>query len=475
MFLGYRNSNAAIALLATKTSNHDSQESSSFSLLSPSVIPTQYLQNAAGIAAKYACSDISSFSQSSSAAVAVRSSLTEAQPVDRELTQREASPNQQSSPLPCSSGSASKKNLSDLFASQKFASQPSLFSPTSKLCDEALSQTSQCGSDCNDQTLMQPIFTAESAQGPEPIPLIWAPFTGAEYRLATVSEVVSESKAKVLFLFGKRQKTISIGQLLTASLGMGDVVLVDGKVAVVSDVDVSSLTAELLIRRSAGLFLRFCDSSEEDLFCTTSSVTAKLSSICLSKFLFQRRCGVRLFAGMQFLVTFSDPASPKEEISRVIQENGGFIISENDLPFLEAREGDLSRILLTDAPKRTLKFLYAIVSGVPRVHYSWLADSLEKMKILDPMLKKKRKFVYHLPNSHSDRFVPRRQKKIMSGISVSIEGDLPFVSLWGGLIERCGGSVVNRGSTGTKLHLSRERDAAIETVIDHILRQKSFT
>lgn len=88
-----------------------------------------------------------------------------------------------------------------------------------------------------------------------------------------------------------------------------------------------------------------------------------------------------LFAGMSFLVTcgeHKEDRMKRASIVAIIRKHGGRLLDK-----VAVHSSTQQLILLATEPKRTFKYLMAVVMGIPRVTLQWLLDCIEANAHLD--------------------------------------------------------------------------------------------
>eukprot|EP01122_Echinamoeba_exundans_P003342 TRINITY_DN13459_c0_g1_i1.p1 TRINITY_DN13459_c0_g1~~TRINITY_DN13459_c0_g1_i1.p1 ORF type:complete len:731 (+),score=182.04 TRINITY_DN13459_c0_g1_i1:232-2424(+) len=120
-----------------------------------------------------------------------------------------------------------------------------------------------------------------------------------------------------------------------------------------------------------------------------------------------------LFSGMTFVVTgIKEDAEVKaDELKNVIKSFGGQIKNERSATArtkssTAAEQRPVpSCVLISDVPQRTYKWIMALATCVPMLHYRWVQDCVSEGRIVDPLTDKK-KYLLPAGMNYDGKMVP---------------------------------------------------------------------
>jgi hypothetical protein len=118
-----------------------------------------------------------------------------------------------------------------------------------------------------------------------------------------------------------------------------------------------------------------------------------------------------LFSGMTFVVTgIKEDAEVKaDELKNVIKSFGGQL--KNERPARTKSSSSAAQrpvpscVLISDVPQRTYKWIMALATCVPMLHYRWVQDCVSEGRIIDPLTDKK-KYLLPAGMNYDGKMVP---------------------------------------------------------------------
>ena len=147
----------------------------------------------------------------------------------------------------------------------------------------------------------------------------------------------------------------------------------------------------------------------------------------------------KIFMDLKFLITVGDnkeDAALREKYTRLIESHGGELLSnlptDHEVPVLKT-------FLLSNAFKRTPKFMTAIIRGVPRVHFNWIEACCNQGSFIDPT--SFTQFLIEPPSGCKSSGLLFKGKKFY------FSGSTKFKNSWVSVIRLLGGTVSNSAST----------------------------